>query len=73
MRIAICDDEILFSTALEENIRKYLSGQEISPDIFLFSNPAGLFHTMQSNAQFQPVDIIFMDLDFYPDKEDGIF
>lgn len=68
MRIALCDDHEILLKQLQSFILKYneLTGQE--DKIYQFSLPSELYSFMKN----EPVDLIFMDLEFANSSEDGI-
>lgn len=72
MRIAICDDEKLFCSTLEKQLKKYLTALQISHEIAVFSTPSALYDAMASIGQADPFHLIFMDLEFSTPTEDGI-
>ncbi len=68
MKIVLCDDHETISEQLSRLIRKYDDEHQIQNDFRYFSKPSLLFQYMQE----EPVDLIFMDLDFGDASEDGI-
>lgn len=68
MKIVLCDDHETISEQLSRLIRKYDDGHQMQNDFRYFSKPSLLFQYMQE----EPVDLIFMDLDFGDASEDGI-
>lgn len=66
-RIAICDDEKLFSTSIKKHISKYLSEREISFEIDMFSSGKEL---LELGIELIGYDIIFLDINM--DEIDGI-
>ncbi|MBP3489328.1 MAG: response regulator transcription factor [Roseburia sp.] len=68
MKIVLCDDHETISEQLSRLIRKYDDEHQMQNDFRYFSKPSLLFQYMQE----EPVDLIFMDLDFGDASEDGI-
>ena len=68
MKIAICDDQKYIADELEQLIKKYKDESVSKSECLYFSKPSLLFQYMQENV----VDIIFMDLEFENESEDGI-
>lgn len=68
MRIALCDDHKIFADKLEILINKFDVKNGMKSQIIHFLKPSLLFEYMQTEA----VDIIFMDLEFCDENEDGI-
>lgn len=68
MKIVLCDDHETISEQLSQLIRKYDDEHQMQNDFRYFSKPSLLFQYMQE----EPVDLIFMDLDFGDASEDGI-
>lgn len=68
MKIVLCDDQRYILEQLEELIKKFDRENNILNELIYFDKPSVLYHYMQSSK----VDIIFMDLEFCDDSEDGI-
>lgn len=68
MKIVLCDDHETISEQLNRLIQKYDDEHQMQNDFRYFSKPSLLFQYMQE----EPVDLIFMDLDFGDASEDGI-
>lgn len=68
MKIALCDDNRIFLKELQEWIEKYFYSKQLQAEFFIFSKPSELFQYMNA----ENVDIIFLDLEFGNEAEDGI-
>ncbi len=68
IQIAICDDIKVTIGNLEELIQTYTKEKHLEVKILFFPTPSSLYDHMSQNA----IDIIFMDLDFGTEQEDGI-
>lgn len=68
MRIAICDDNEAIIHEMCELIHRYNIEKTLENDIVNFLKPSKLYEYMEENV----VDIIFMDLEFMDQEEDGI-
>lgn len=68
MKIVLCDDHNNIAEELRLLIRKFDTKQQIHSEFRFFCKPSELFQYMQK----EPVDIIFMDLEFGDASEDGI-
>lgn len=68
MKIALCDDNKIFLAELQERIEKYYYSKQLQAEFFTFSKPSELFQHMN----MENVDIIFLDLEFGNETEDGI-
>lgn len=68
IQIAICDDKKSTTGDLEELLLSYKEEKSLEMCVLYFSMPSALYQYMKENT----VDIIFMDLDFGFEKEDGI-
>lgn len=68
IQIAICDDRKITTGNLENLLETYMNEKSLEVNIVFFFSPSALYNYMQQN----PVDIIFMDLDFGSEQEDGI-
>lgn len=68
MKIVLCDDHEIVSQEFCRLLRKYdeINGQQ--NQFLYFRKPSLLFEYIQEN----PVEIVFMDLEFCDEKEDGI-
>lgn len=64
MKIAICEDHKIVADELTRLIKKYDHSQEI----MYFNKPSALFQYMDTSF----FDLIFMDLNFESEEEDGI-
>lgn len=69
MKIALCDDEKIIFEELDRLLRKFTHEKHITNDFIYFAKPSELFNYMQEND----VDLIFMDLEFGEEAEDGIW
>ncbi len=68
MKIALCDDEKIVFDQLGRLLKKFTCETHIKNDFLYFAKPSELFEYMQGNE----VDLIFMDLEFGDEAEDGI-
>lgn len=68
IHIAICDDKKTTTENLEELVLDYTKEKSLDAKILYFSTPSELYEHMHQEA----MDIIFMDLHFGSDNEDGI-
>jgi len=68
IQITICDDQKNTIGNLENQLRDYAREKLLEINIVYFPTPSALYAYMQQN----PVDIIFMDLEFGSKSEDGI-
>lgn len=68
MQIAVCDDQKSFSEELNILIKKFSLENKIQNELVYFSRPSELYDYMEK----VPMDLIFMDLEFCDDSEDGI-
>lgn len=68
MKIALCDDQKSILEELSCSIRNFFEKQKLPYEFLYFSKPSLLFAHMQE----EPVELIFMDLDFHQASEDGI-
>lgn len=68
IKIAICDDKKITTANLDELLKDYMNEKLLETNIVYFSSPSSLYNYMNSNT----VNIIFMDLDFGTEQEDGI-
>lgn len=68
MQIAICDDHEIIAKEIETLIHKFNKIKGLGGDIVYFSKPSNLYEYMEHND----VDLVFMDLEFMDEKEDGI-
>lgn len=66
--IAICDDKKATTANLEELLQTYTNEKLLEAKIEYFTTPSVLYDHMSQ----EPVNIIFMDLNFGTEKEDGI-
>lgn len=68
IQIAICDDKKITTANLDELLKNYMAERLLDTNIVYFLSPSALYNYMSRN----PVDIVFMDLDFGSEEEDGI-
>ena len=68
MRIAVCDDQVSVAENLQTLIRQFDEEYNIKSEVYSYTKPSELFSFMQKDN----VDVIFMDLDFEDENEDGI-
>ena len=68
MRIVLCDDQKTTFYELQPLIEKFSQKHPAKTDFLYFSKPSLLF----SHLQNEPIDLLFMDLEFCDAKEDGI-
>lgn len=68
LKIAICDDDISTIKKLEELLLVYAKQNLIEMNIQYFSTPSKLYAHLEKESE----DIVFMDLDFGEESEDGI-
>ncbi len=68
MKIVLCDDQKIVSEELSALLKKFSFENQIQHDFCYFPKPSALFEYMQK----EPVDLIFMDLEFSDTTEDGI-
>ena len=68
MNIAFCDDQEVVTNQLNKLIQQFDKENRTQSSLISFSSPSKLFTYIQTN----PVDIIFMDLEFPDTSEDGI-
>lgn len=68
MRIVLCDDQKVVADELLSLIKKFDKEHELQSEFLYFSKPSLLYAYMQKET----VDIIFMDLEFREEAEDGI-
>lgn len=68
MKIVLCDDQKAVFEELEHLIKKFTKMNRMESEFLYFSKPSLLFQYMQE----EPVDILFMDLEFCNASEDGI-
>lgn len=68
MRIAVCDDQISVVENLQTLIRQFDEEYNIKSEVYSYTKPSELFNFMQKDN----VDVIFMDLEFEDENEDGI-
>ena len=68
IHIAICDDKKHTTENLEELLLIYTKERELDAKILYFTTPSALYDHMSKES----IDIIFMDLNFETDQEDGI-
>lgn len=68
MRIAVCDDQVSVAEQLQTLINTFDEEYKTESELHSFLKPSELFDFMQRES----VDVIFMDLEFDDEKEDGI-
>lgn len=68
MKIVLCDDQKIVSEELSVLLKKFEAQKYMQNEYCYFAKPSELFEYMQK----EPVDLIFMDLDFCDAAEDGI-
>ena len=68
IRIAICDDIKSTTANLEELLQTYTTEKSLNMELLNFTTPSTLYDYMTKES----IDIIFMDLDFGKEHEDGI-
>ena len=68
MKIALCDDQKNVSAKLSRLIQQYDEENQLQNEFAYFEKPSLLFQYMQEN----PIDLVFMDLEFHTPEEDGI-
>ena len=69
IQICICDDKKNTIKNLEKQLWIYAQEKSLDINIIYFSTPSTLYAYMQQN---NPVNVIFMDLEFGSQNEDGI-
>lgn len=60
MRIAICDDEILYAKEIESNVQAFLREQQINTNFDLFIDSSKLYNSPKA------YDIVFLDIEMSP-------
>lgn len=68
MKIVLCDDQKSVYTEMEGLLHKYSKEKQLEKEFMYFAKPSLLFEYMQMEA----VDLVFMDLEFCDESEDGI-
>lgn len=68
MRIALCDSQRKICVELNELLQRYNDEKNIQNKFMYFEKPSELFEYMHEKV----VDIVFMELDFGDEEEDGI-
>ncbi len=68
MKVAICDDQKYIADELIKMIKNSKDESIARSECMYFSKPSALYQYMQDES----FDIVFMDLDFEDDTEDGI-
>ena len=68
MRIAVCDDQISVAEKLQTLINQFDEKYDVKNDVYAFVRPSELFEYMQKET----IDVVFMDLEFEDESEDGI-
>lgn len=68
MRIVLCDDQKMVLEELGLLIKKFEEQNQIKNEVLYFAKPSVVFEYMHKET----VDLIFMDLEFCNESEDGI-
>lgn len=68
MKIALCDDQKSIAEELKSLVQKFNEHTHQQNELCYFPMPSLLFEAIQK----EPVDLIFMDLEFCDPSEDGI-
>ena len=68
MKIAVCDDQVSVAENLQTLLRQFDEAYKTESEVFSFRKPSELFEFMQKKN----IDVIFMDLEFEDEAEDGI-
>lgn len=68
MKLVLCDDQKATLEELQPLLEKFSRKKQIQTELLYFSKPSLLFQALQK----EPADLIFMDLEFCDDEEDGI-
>ncbi len=68
MKIVLCDDHQMIAEELGQLIKKFDEKNQLQNEFLYFSKPSMLFEYMQNET----IDLIFMDLEFCNEAEDGI-
>lgn len=68
MKIVLCDDQKIVSEELGTLIQKFSEENHIQNEFSYFARPSELFEYMQKEV----VELVFMDLEFCDEAEDGI-
>ncbi|MBP3570202.1 MAG: response regulator transcription factor [Lachnospiraceae bacterium] len=68
MKLVLCDDQKTAFEELQPLLEKFGRKNQIQTELLYFSKPSLLFQSLQK----EPVDLIFMDLEFCDADEDGI-
>ena len=68
MKIVLCDDNEIVLKELRVLIKKFDEKNSLQSDFLYFQKPSVLFQYMQNET----VELIFMDLEFCDESEDGI-
>ena len=68
MKIVLCDDQKIVSEELGALIKRFSEENNLQNEFTYFAKPSELFEYMQKES----VDLIFMDLEFCDEAEDGI-
>ena len=69
IEIAFCDDFLSDMNNLEKGLQDYFSQRNTAFSLHTFTTPSDAFHYMEHH----PIHILFMDLEFGNDEEDGIY
>lgn len=68
MKIVLCDDHKVIFDEMEKLLHKFDEQNQIQSECIYFERPSQVYQYMQENS----VDLLFMDLEFYDEAEDGI-
>ena len=68
MKLVLCDDQKTAFEELQPLLEKFSRKKQIQTELLYFSKPSLLFQSLQK----EPIDLIFMDLEFCDADEDGI-
>lgn len=68
MKIALCDDQKVVYEELGGFLHKFEKEHQLQNEFMYFEKPSALFEYMKEHS----LDIIFMDLEFSDETEDGI-
>jgi len=68
MKIAVCDDQMSVTENLQTLINKFDKEYKMKSELYSFFKPSELFSFLQKES----IDVVFMDLEFEDEKEDGI-
>ena len=68
MRVAVCDAHINVAEHLQILIKRFDEEHGIKSEVHAFGKPSELFDFMKTES----IDVVFMDLEFEDESEDGI-